>query len=439
MTVKPSQGQTLAYDPETALGTATGTYNEIRYTGDITHPTDTRVGVANPNRGHAHPANFEDDAIYIEQYRPDALTFSTYIRRSSAANTDPPLALFFQSGGCNLSRNTVSVVSSYVDDSNFDIETGKASVGDIVLIKLEEASHVLDELYYPSLIVALSVGATDTIDLGMELPANTANAEPVEVMTTITPISSVVGATETLTFRHQMRATKDTAEDLTYDLNGCALSGVGQMAFRRGEPPTLELTFHLAKVAEKGNNDGGITFTAETFTDSEKFAVVDENFRLDISDDHSGSPINLTRNNNIFKEATVDWGFKCVPVDGTGDGAIAGLQGYVLQMDGPAKITVTTSFDPQWTESALEATGSQPEYYIEMCQPTDVLAKPAFAFIAPRCIIDPETRPVTDYTSDSYILTTATFICTSAELASASLPAQVGASPWFFGISGAST
>ena len=430
MATAPSQGKTFGLAAETALGTNGGTFSEIRYNEDVTYPSNTRVGIANPNKGHGHPFDNSDKPIFIEKVREGALTFQTMIRRALAANTAPPIAQFFESAGCDISTNTVSAVASYVDESNFDLaDSGVAYgiAGDIIAPMIDDATSDLDNYYYPALIAAK---ATDTIDLAMELPAATSNAQVIEVCTTMQPRSQAVSATKTLAFRRQSRATHTTAEDLTDDLEGCALSGVAEMVLTPSSPVTMDLTFHVGKVDQKN-----VTFAAETFVDSEKFVVINDNFRFEFAaDDVSG---NITRADSLLKEAKISWGFKTVPIPSEGDGTFAGIQGYMAQADGTAKVTITAEFSKaSWTD--MEA-ATLPSYYIGLVQPTDNLATPAMAFFAPQAHLDPETPPVIDYSGDSYILATVTYICSSAGYNSATLPAAPGASPWYFGITGSST
>lgn len=430
MATAPSEGKTFGYAAETALGTNGGTFSEIRYNEEVTYPSNTRVGIANPNKGHGHPFDFSDKPIFIQKYRENALAFQTMIRRSASANTAPPIALFFESAGCDISTTTVSSVATYVDESNFDLGDSGAAygiVGDIILPRINDGTSDLDNFYYPALIAAK---ATDTIDLAMELPAATANAEPIEVMTTIQPRSQAVSSTKTLAFRRQSRATHTTAEDLTDDLEGCALGGVAEMTLTPSSPVTMDLTFHIGKVDQKN-----VTFAAETFVDSEKFVVINDNFRFEFAADAVAG--NIARADSLCKEAKISWGFKTVPIPSEGDGTFAGIQGYMAQSDGPARVTITAEFSKShWTD--MEAS-ELPSYYIGLVQPTDNLATPAMAFFAPMAHLDPDTPPVVDYSGDSYILATVTYICSSAGYDSDTLPADPGAAPWYFGISGAST
>ena len=421
MALGASQGQTLGYVQESALGTNGGGFGEIRYQENVEFPTSTRTGVMNPNRGHAHPFNFSDKPIFIEKFQEGALSFSTFIRRD--ASSTMPIADFFESAGCVVASTTASTVASYASTVAFDLgDSGAAygAVGNAVLVQLS------DDTYYPVLV---SAKATDTITPGMAIPSITANGKTIAAMTTIYPRSRPVVATKSLAFEFHSRATHTTGEDLAYELQGCALNTIGELVLTPSTPPVMQFSFTVGKIDQKTD-----AIAEETFVCSEAFAIVNDNFKFETA--ASSAAGGIARGDGILKEAKIAWGFKGVPVIGEGSGVFAGIQGYILQADGMPKITITGEFTKDyWT--ALEGTNTS--QYIGLIQPTTSTTVPAFGFWAPNCHLDPETPPVVDFNGDSYVVATATYICTSAGYDSDTLPEEAGAAPWYFAIGGSAS
>jgi hypothetical protein len=428
VTVYVGQGQTLGYEQESALGTNSSTFSDIRWNTDsLTVPSMTRTGVMNPNVGHRHAFDRSDKAIFTEQHQADALTFNTMIRRSASANTAPPIAVFLESAGWNITTTTATTVALYSSTTAWDLGdsgTQYGVPGNAILVKLEDGSSSLDEFYYPVLIAAK---ATDTVTPGMALPAATANSEPIEVMTTMFPQSRTVVSTKTLSFLYNVRATHTTGEDLAMEMLGCGLSTMGEMTIEPNMPPELAFTFHVSQVDQKN-----VAIADETFVCGQKFPVITHDCRVELA--NSADAGGIARTDVILHSATVNWGFAGTPTPGYGSGTKAGIQGYRLDAQTPS-ITLTADFSKDYWD---DMEGSNTSQYLGIVQPTSDLATPAFGVWMPKCHLNHENTVVLN-TTDNLITATVQYIGSVADYNSETDNTDEGAAPIYFAISGASS
>lgn len=426
MTSYVGQGQTLSYEVESALGTNTDTWLDIRYNTDsLTIPSQTRTGIENPNMGHRHAFDKSDKPIFTEQHQPDALSFNNYIRRSASADTAPPTADFLASAGWNITTTTKTTVASYSSTTAWDLGDSGAAYGipgNAILVKLEDAASDLDEFYYPVLVAAK---ATDTVTPGMALPAATANAEPIEVMTTMLPQSRVVPPDKTLSFINNLRATHTSGEDLAYEMMGMALSTMGELTIEPNMPPELSFTFHVSR-----NDQKNVAIADESFVDGEKFAVITHDCRVELAD--SADAGGIARTDVILISASVNWGFACTPRGGFGDGTLTGIQGYKLDAQAPT-ITLTTDFTKDYWD---DIEGTNTSQYIGIVQPTSALTTPAFGIWMPKCHINWENS-VSQEIADNMIRATVQYVGSVADYNSETDNSDEGAAPIYFAISGA--
>jgi hypothetical protein len=176
----------------------------------------------------------------------------------------------------------------------------------------------------------------------------------------------------------------------------------------------------------------------ESFIDSEKFCVIDDNFRIEYA--LASAAGGIARADATLKEIDIDLGIKAVPIVGEGTGCINGRQGYILSFGTP-KVTMTACYrgeasDPAWW-AQMETPG--PDNYLGLCQPTSNLATPAWAFFMPRCYIDPDTPPVLKQTGEDTLDATVTLIASTAGFTSTTnsgLSGDEGFAPWYMGCSG---
>lgn len=414
---QPNKGFVFGYAQESALGTP-GSYGEVRPNGVPAFPTNTRELAANPNLGHMHAYNQSDKPIAFERYREGAGSFGTNIRRYSSTGAGNPIAEMFESAGCNVTTSSGSETITYTSTTEWAV-TSDAAHGQAGLLELDSG------VYYP-VLVADYTGTTVTPAMAIPSAASTTNDW--ELMTTIYPRSRQVSTTKTLSFEHHSRGTHTSGEDLLYTYTGCALSAVGDMTLTPLGIPALEFTFHIGDVAISSE-----AISAESFVDSEKFAIINNDFRCEYDDASSSGAI--ARSDVKLFEAVVTFGFESGVIPGEGDGTLNGLQGFMHRPLVP-KVKLTQLFTKDyWTE--LE--GSNTSKYIGLVQPTRSLATPAFGFWMPNAHIDPETPPVVEWERDDTVAATVTYIADSAGYESATDNDDAGAAPWFFAISGQKT
>ena len=436
---KPTQGETFGFEVESALGTNANSWSEIRFNEKPEFPTNTRQGINNPNMGHSHPANMSDKPIWIEKYQEGALSFSTHIRGPASVDGTPPIATFFESMGCNVSTNTTdATVDTYTSDVLWTLSadpyvpSGATSAGDTGLMELNSG------VYYPSLLASYTK-ATKTCVPGMALPSASLATNEWQQMTTIWPYSRQVPSNKTLSFYSSNRGqfADDTGdENLAFEITGCAVSTVGELVLKPFEPPTLSFTCHVGKVDIA--DSGADALAAETFVDTEKFAIVNDDFKFEFANASASGAI--ARNDGILGRngATVTWGVKSVPIIGEGSGTYAGMQGYVLVFEAP-KVQVSGLFNvDSVTNFWDQMEGSNTSKYIGLVQPTRSLTTPAFGFWAPNAHLDGETPPTIDRSGDM-LEYSATYVCSSAGYDSDTLASEAGAAPWYFGVSGDNT
>lgn len=427
MTMFPSKGETFAIAVETALGTA-GSYSDIRYEQDsLTLPFNTRIGLANANAGHRHAYDISDKPIFLEQFRDGAISFSLACRRHGTANTAPIIANILESAGWSINSTTATTVASYSSTTAWDLgDSGAAygTPGEFILVKLEDGSSTLDEFYYPVLIAAK---ATDTVTPAMALPAATANSEPIEVMTTMWPQTRIVPATKTLSCKFNLRATHTTGEDLQFVYSGCGCKSVGDIVLEPGKPIIFPFTLSCCRIV-----DSSSAIDDESFVDTEKYAVITHDCRVELAvyNDSGG----ITRTDTILRKATINLGFEGVGQPGFGSGTLAGIQGYALRRGTP-RITITADYSKDFWDDIEGTNASQ---YICIAQPTSALTTPAFAVCMPKCHIDWENALELDRSGDT-ITCTVPYIGSVADYNSETDNDDAGAAPIFIGIAGSST
>ena len=283
--------------------------------------------------------------------------------------------------------------------------------------------------------------ATKTCEPSMALPSASGVGNAYEMMTCITPYARQVPTDKTLTFLHLTRGLWDhaTDEELSYELSGCALSGVSELSIVPSEPPVLTTTFHVGKI-----DQAETALANETFVDAEQFAVIDDNFRLEWGVANATTPV--ARGDKTCFSATVKWGFKTVPIISEGSGTFAGIQGYMQVPDGPATVSITSLWDYDWWSAAtatnifgeLEADNSS--RYIGLVQPTTAQptanTRPAFAFWMPNAHLIAADPASVDFSDEAVVKGTATFEADCAGYDGKVLNSEAGAAPWAFAISG---
>ena len=417
--IYPTQGKTLAFRGESALGTGNGTLKDIRHT-EPTFPTNTRTLIENPNSGHAHSYNLDDHGIEHEMVREGALSFSTEIRGPATPGDIPPIVTFFQSAGCNVADmtgdTTISDVAAAVDE--FDLGDDYGVVGQCMAVELA------DSKYFPCLTAAYAASA---VTPSMALPTAPADSAVVANMYTITPASGAIGATDSLEFVLNTRGTQTANQDLSLKYNGCACSAVGELSIKPNEAPKLAFTFNVGSVDEQSD-----AIAAESFADAAKMAVTDYNFEAAYAAyDMAGG---ITRACYAIEEVKFNWGFKVIPINSAGCGNFKGIQGYMQIPDGKPTLTVTGFYDNAWA-TLLENQGDNYKYF-HFVQPAIYGEgnESAWGLWLPKCRLDGEAPVVHDVLAENCIKSTTTWICSAEAYTGTTIDSNAAAAPWYFGI-----
>ncbi len=418
-----SQGRTLGYRLESAVGTGTGTLYETRHK-ELTAPGATRILVENKPQGHAHAYSNEELPVPLEKYREGALSFTTDIRRSATADTAPPIADFFESAGCEIYNTGDTVVTGTPSAVSIPLTADEAAVGAANLVELANGQH------WPTLAASYT---PNTIVPGMGLPSVPAGADAVEMMTTITPFARPVPTGKTLEFCVNTRGTHTNGQDLSVLYNGCACSEIGDLALKFGESPQLSFTFHVGKVADQSDD-----IANESFYEGAEIPVVNDFFEVGLATANSSGAIANTRVSMDNEEGmSFNWGLSCNPIPSVGNSSIAGLSGTngYIQVAATPTLTFTGFFDKDWFDR-IETIGS---YYWHFIQPTSDYDVPAFGLWLPNTHFAAENPLEILWEGSDTIKAKVTMECTCANYGSETLNTQSGAAPWFFAISGEET
>jgi hypothetical protein len=431
MSIKSSQGFTIGYGQEASLGAGAAAYVTFRPEEQLDWPTATKKLVENANAGHAHPAARNDKGVPIAITGEGAL--SLRVRRHNSDNTQPMIATLFESMGCHIKTTTKTTVAGYVSTEAWDLTGDGAAYGDcgdVIMPKLESAGNALDEYYYPTLIAKK---ATNTITPAMALPCATANAEPIEVMTTIYPLSRPMPTGKSLAFEMHTRGDSvgDGTEFLGFLYKAGAVGSVGEIVLTPNEPIKIPFNLLFGNVERQS-----LTIAAETYALSETFAIVTDQFRIELGDWLAAGGVN--RNDLILREAKIDLGITAVPIIGEGSGCVNGRSGYILTFGQP-KVTITMAYLGEVTPTDFWTLfeGSNTSKHLGLVQPTSALTTPAWAFYLPNCHMPDgglklkKDREVLDV-EVTLIGDCARFVSTSND----GLWDDEGFAPWYMAISG---
>jgi len=421
MTVQPSVVETLGYSAETALGTP-DTYTEIRYT-DFAAPWQTRMLADNPTNGHAHPYDTADSRpVAFEKCREGAVSFSTEVRRSSTTDTAPPLAAMFASAGCGVLTNSKTTVDGYTSAIAFSLAAAGAGAGQAMLVELSNGQ------YWPTLVASNSGAATYNVVPVVALPSATESAKAIEVMSTIYPRLRQVPATATLSFlRSTLADYTGGTNQIALAYNGCALAKGPAIAIQpSGQTVKVPLSFHAAKIVSSDTK-----LSAETFVDSERFVVTDDNLRCDfVTFSASGG---IAASALAIYGATLDTGFTTVPIYAGGSQAtVGGIQGY-MHVPGVPMLTLQADLDISYLD-ALES--AQTLHEIAIVQPTTSLATPAMGIWCHNAHLVGDDAVTVDYRGKSFATVTLKYRLGSAMLGADEEIDSAAAAPWHIAISG---
>lgn len=429
MTLSRASVGNLRMDTESSLGTAAGSAVYLRPEEVPALPTQTRHMIANANAGKRNPFNMDAKPQDIELFREDAISFAQRIRRAETDGGTPSLVTQLKSAGWTVettdSATTISDASPQVGE--FDLADDVTDEGESILVTSPAS------VYRPVLVASDVAGV---ITPSMALAAAPADSSIVEIMHTLTPTTATtyqVPTNQTLQFRWNSWAQyDDSLGDLSVLCSGCALSSIDSIEIGPvGSFPVLNMTYHVGKIDIAADD-----IAAETFVDSDEFALIDENFEFCFADASMSGAIANTPFS--LEKMTINPNIEVRPVPSIGSGNYAGLGGYMLIPNPP-----TVSFTGYFTGSSTlenkiitELESDNTSMYIHAVQPTTNLDVPAFGFWMPNCHLVADDSFNIEMAGDNAIKFTANFMCSTSGYDSLTDIDEVEAAPIFFGISG---
>jgi hypothetical protein len=425
MTVARGQAGNLRMDTESSLGTAASSAVYIRPDEVILNRTQTRYLIENSNAGKRHPFDKDAPAQPIEMFTENALSLSQRIRRADTDGATPTMETLLKSAGWTAevtSAATTTTGTPAVDA--IDISADVADESQAILIERDSG------VYVPRVID--DYDATPTITPSINLSSAPAASRTVEIMHTFSTATQTVyevPTDQTLQFQYNTWGQYDDSDgDMSMLYTGCAVGGLDAIEIGQvGSVPMLKYNIHAAKINWTADD-----IAAETFQDSDKFAVITDDFECQIR-----LCSGLTTSNAVaIEKATINPGLVVKPIHSVGAGTYGGIQGYTLEPTAPT-ISVTGYWEDQSAFEQAILTEQQDDnspFYIHFVQPTRDLDVPAFGIWCPVCYLSPEGLsydPMGDF-----VRFTANFTASIARIDSESNITEVGASPIYIAVSG---
>jgi hypothetical protein len=443
---KSTQGVSFSLDVEASFGGGLNdAYDEVRMAEVPDLPTGTLFGVAQPNL-HANAFKNSDKPVFLTKFFEDG-TYVANIRAAASANGTPVIAMLFESMGCVVSSNLtpfVTTLATYVDAGNWtltaDTYGGVNTSAVCGLLELDSG------LYYPVMLADYAF-ATKTCIPGMEIPSASSATNIWEYATTIIPQARPTPAAKTLAARLSTRGdiSEGTGatpyEELSYNYKAVAATGVAELTLGAvGTIPTMSFTL-------SGVEEGQATeaITSETYIDSQIPLAITQDFNIELGDASAAGDI-AQKSFAKKGDATIAFGIKAMPILGEGSASTCpgGIQGYVLQADGRARVTFRGLYQGEnaypdiWTEISTTGNTSQYVGFVQGHRDT-TLATPGFGFWMPNCHIPADALPQLHYKDSETIDFTVTYEADIAGYDSGVLNADRGATPWVMCITGNGT
>jgi len=417
----------LAIRGESALGTGTGSWEDLRLVDAPNIPTATRKLIPNHVLGHRNPLTREKPVAY-ETYTENAFTLKQHIRRASADGAPSLASKLFQSAGWQEDVGNNTTVTTATASVVGMTAAGSMAVGKAFLV-------AVGSTYRPALINSIAtLDVSPTIPLSAA-PSDGAVVEPMYVWTPTTLTGYQVPTDQTIQFRANcLGYDNDAIGDLSFILSACAAGELAAIEIGgNGTVPTLDWGIHVGDIACITND-----IAADSFTDSAPFLVVNGDAEFAFASTNAGSSIG-TLVTKMIDSITITTGLKVIPIIGVGgSGVINGIQGYMLQQEAPtikvvAKYRGDSAFEKAWR---TELEDDNTRKYIHFIQPSRNLDNPAFATWMPNCHIMDEGEPMVTNLGGDIIQTEVTFQATNAELGGETAYDELAASPIYIGISG---
>ena len=416
-----TRGQVVRVYAESALGTQSTEYGEIRY-NDCEIKVEEKQSVANPNTGHDNWADVSDRPVRYNAYMDGAVSLSTHLRSGLAATDKPPIIEFLESAGMTYVTNVADTVGTG-GSGTYVLTTGgatEAAPGMIVGVALPNYG------YYPSLV---GDNTAKTVTPVMDLPeAAAGSSSKCCKMHTVYPYSQAVSATNTLQFAKFTRGQHTTAPDLAITAAGCGMTKIDPIVIEPGKPVELKLSFGATSVAISN-----VALPTPSFIDSEKFQVIGGYFDHGSSATTLGAVAGLTYASAALIKAEIDLGISVTPIPGNGSTTcVSGIQGYWSQVTAP-KVTITRLHTSQVEMNKWKETVTDTPFYFHFVQPSANTSNPMWGIFCPCCYLD--GSPVIDFKSADYITSTTTYAMSSPRLDNATeAPNTASTVPWYLGV-----
>lgn len=408
-----TQGQTLAVDTESTLGTAAGSAVDIRF-DELTFPTATEQSVENRPRGRENWADNQDKPINFEGVQEDAISVTTKCRVSTT-NTDP-MTFFATMGGMgtdDFADTTCTITSGTIDTVGNIARPGRA-----MLCELD------DGRYFP--VLGAETESAGAVDITMNPPDDSAALSNCYEMTTIYP--KQVELSTYGNFLWNTRGIHTTAPDLAYQAAGCALSSIGTISLEPNMPLSYQFGFHAGDVDQKSD-----TMDNESLAFGENVPIINDDFQFGFASAPSDDNWSLSNSCANLIKADIDLNHGAIVVPATGcTSTLNGIQGYYAQ-PGVPRITIEMLMDKaRWDDWE----GTNADKYIHFVQPTSTVGTspvPAFGFWFPRCYL--VENPVMISDGDFYRMTLV-YEAYSAGFESTTTNNSQGMAPWYYAVGG---
>lgn len=419
-TAYSSKGQVVRINAESALGTDSTEYGEIRY-NSCEMSTAQKHGSDNPNTGHNNWADLSDRPVRFLNHIPDAVSMECYLRSGATKTDKPPVIELLESAGMVYVTNVPDVVGT-PGTGSYILTTGgatEAAIGMVVGVEVPVRG------WYPSLVGS---NAAKTVTPMMDLPEQSPGSGTVCRMHTVYPYSRAVPATETLMITKFSMGIHTTAPDLATVARGCSVMKFDPLVIEPSKPVTFKCSLGATSFAYAAS-----TLPAPVFIDSEKYPITGGYFECGYAATTVGAAPGITFAAVPIIKAEVDLGIQVTPIPGNGDTTcVSGIQGYWSQVVNPT-IKITRIHSAQTLQNQWNETVPDVPYYIHFVQPSSLQTVPMWGFFAPACYIASE--PEIDWKSAEYIQSTTTYQMTSPRINNATeAPNTAATVPWYFSV-----
>jgi hypothetical protein len=417
--------QQLHLRVESSPGTSAASWQQIILHELATLDTATYELIAPPIGGHRHPLDITKPEK-IQRCKENVLTFKMRPHRASTDGNQSILATLFQAAGWAV--QTASVATTLTGTPSATSMELTADVGAVGMALLIERSS---GVYVP--VLAADYGSS-MVTASMGLSAAPSNGAVVEVMHTMSPVSSTgyqVPSDATLQFRMNTGDQYDDAlGDMAHFLTNCGVASIGGFSVGKiGDYPVFEIKIHGCPSDMTADD-----IAADAYQDSSRFPV--NNNLMEAGWATASSSGGIANATVPVEKVDVDLGVDVMPVYCQGTGQVGGVQCYVLKPKSPT-VTITTpwidnsAFEEDWL-TQLE--GDNASKYFHVLQPTTDLDVPALGVWMPNCHIQEGGEPKIEHAAEMSKIT-ATFVGDLAGYNSETAVTEYGSAPIIFATS----